>query len=74
MKREPLAGNWEQMTPACDPKQMLQRIYAIAWKDPTQLKAYKKMLVEAKKRDHRVLGQQLNLFSIQVCDVEIVIV
>jgi len=46
-------------------REMLQRIYATAWKDPKQLKAYKKMLIEAKKRDHRVLGQQLNLFSIQ---------
>ena len=55
-------------------REMLQRIYATAWKDPTQLKAYKKMLVEAKKRDHRVLGQQLNLFSIQVCDFDKIIV
>lgn len=47
-------------------REMLQRIYATAWKDPNQLKAYKKMLEEAKKRDHRVLGQKLNLFSIQV--------
>jgi threonyl-tRNA synthetase len=46
---------------------MLQRIYATAWKAPDQLKAYKKMLVEAKKRDHRVLGKRLDLFSIQVC-------
>lgn len=46
-------------------REMLQRIYATAWKDPKQLKAYKKMLVEAKKRDHRVLGKQLDLFSIQ---------
>jgi threonyl-tRNA synthetase len=45
---------------------MLQRIYATAWKAPDQLKAYKKMLVEAKKRDHRVLGKRLDLFSIQV--------
>lgn len=47
-------------------REMLQRIYATAWKDPTQLKAYKKMMEEAKKRDHRVLGKQLDLFSIQV--------
>lgn len=46
-------------------REMLQRIYATAWKDPKQLKAYKKMMVEAKKRDHRVLGKQLDLFSIQ---------
>jgi len=46
-------------------REMLQRIYATAWKEVPQLKAYKKMLVEAKKRDHRVLGKQLDLFSIQ---------
>jgi threonyl-tRNA synthetase len=48
-------------------REMLQRIYATAWKDPKQLKQYKNMLEEAKKRDHRMLGQKLNLFSIQVC-------
>ena len=29
-------------------------------------KAYKKRMEEAKKRDHRVLGKKLDLFSIQV--------
>ena len=47
--------------------QMLQRIYATAWRNVQQLKQYKKMVQEAKKRDHRVLGKQLGLFSIQVC-------
>lgn len=46
-------------------REMLQRIYATAWKDVKQLKQYKKMMEEAKKRDHRMLGQKLNLFSIQ---------
>jgi threonyl-tRNA synthetase len=46
-------------------REMLQRIYATAWKHPNQLKQYKKMLEEAKKRDHRMLGKQLDLFSIQ---------
>mmetsp|Transcript_18611 Transcript_18611/g.46182 ORF Transcript_18611/g.46182 Transcript_18611/m.46182 type:complete len:683 (-) Transcript_18611:57-2105(-) len=46
-------------------REMLQRIYATAWKDPTQLKQYKKMMEEAKKRDHRMLGKKLDLFSIQ---------
>jgi len=50
-------------------REMLQRIYATAWKSAEQLVAYKKMVVEAKKRDHRVLGKQLDLFSIQVSDV-----
>jgi len=46
-------------------REMLQRIYGTAWKDPSQLKLHKKRLEEAKKRDHRVLGKKLNLFSIQ---------
>jgi len=46
-------------------REMLQRIYGTAWKDPKQLKAYKKMVEEAKKRDHRMLGKKLDLFSIQ---------
>lgn len=49
-------------------REMLQRIYATAWKEPEQLKAFKKMMEEAKKRDHRVLGKQLDLFSIQVSE------
>ena len=47
-------------------REMLQRIYATAWSNPTQLKQYKKLLEEAKKRDHRLLGKKLDLFSIQV--------
>lgn len=46
-------------------REMLQRIYATAWKEPGQLKQYKKMMEEAKKRDHRMLGKKLDLFSIQ---------
>jgi threonyl-tRNA synthetase len=46
-------------------REMLQRIYATAWKEPAQLKQYKKLLEEAKKRDHRMLGQKLDLFSVQ---------
>lgn len=44
---------------------VMQRIYGTAWESAAQLKAYKDMLVEAKKRDHRVLGKKLDLFSIQ---------
>ncbi len=47
-------------------REMLQRIYATAWKDAEQLKLYKKRMEEAKKRDHRILGKKLDLFSIQV--------
>jgi threonyl-tRNA synthetase len=44
---------------------MLQRVYGTAWESVAQLKAYKTMVEEAKKRDHRKLGQELDLFSIQ---------
>ena len=43
----------------------LQRIYGTAWETPEQLKAYLTQKEEAKRRDHRELGQTLNLFSIQ---------
>ena len=43
----------------------LQRIYGTAWETPEQLKAYLTQKEEAKRRDHRKLGQTLNLFSIQ---------
>ena len=46
-------------------RQMLQRIYGTAWFSKEQLEAYLKRLEEAKKRDHRLLGKQLDLFSIQ---------
>ncbi len=42
---------------------MLQRIYGTAFASPKELKAYLLMLEEAKKRDHRKLGPQLDLFS-----------
>ncbi len=42
--------------------QMLQRIYGVAFADKKELDQYLKQLVEAEKRDHRVLGQQLELF------------
>jgi len=42
---------------------MLQRIYGTAWKDPKELKAYLKKLEEAKRRDHRRLGRDLDLYS-----------
>ncbi|HZI21791.1 MAG TPA: threonine--tRNA ligase, partial [Gemmatimonadales bacterium] len=46
-------------------RQMLQRIYGTAWFTKDDLAAYLRRLEEAKKRDHRVLGKQLDLFSIQ---------
>lgn len=44
---------------------MLQRIYGTAWFTKDDLDAYLHRLEEARKRDHRVLGRQLDLFSIQ---------
>ncbi len=46
-------------------RQMLQRIYGTAWFKREDLDAYLNRLEEARKRDHRVLGKQLDLFSIQ---------
>ncbi|MEJ2759080.1 MAG: threonine--tRNA ligase, partial [Anaerolineales bacterium] len=43
---------------------MLQRIYGTAWENPAQLKEYLHQLEEARKRDHRKLGRELDLFSI----------
>ncbi len=43
---------------------MLQRLYGTAFFDPKALKAYLNQLEEAKKRDHRKLGKDLELFSI----------
>jgi threonyl-tRNA synthetase len=47
-----------------DPTQkMLQRVYGTAWPAKKDLDDYLQRLEEAKKRDHRVLGRQLDLFS-----------
>ncbi len=43
---------------------MLQRIYGTAFGDRKQLREFLKNLEEAKKRDHRKLGKELDLFSI----------
>ena len=43
---------------------MLQRIYGTAFGNQNQLDEHLKRLEEAKKRDHRVLGKQLDLFSL----------
>jgi threonyl-tRNA synthetase len=40
----------------------LQRIYGTAFKNKTEMEAYFTMLEEAKKRDHRKLGRELELF------------
>ena len=43
--------------------EMLIRIYGIAFADKESLKAYLHQLEEAKKRDHRKLGQEMGLFT-----------
>jgi threonyl-tRNA synthetase len=45
-------------------RQMLQRIYATAWFTKEDLDAYLHRLEESKKRDHRLLAQQLDLYSV----------
>ena len=44
-------------------KQQLTRIYGTAWNTQEQLDAHLHRLEEARKRDHRVLGKKLDLFS-----------
>jgi len=41
----------------------LQRIYGTAWPTKEELRAYQERLEEAKRRDHRTLGAELDLFS-----------
>src|SRR5690606_13437178 len=45
--------------------EMLQRIYGTAWTKKEDLEQYLHMLEEAKKRDHRKLGKQLDFFHMQ---------
>lgn len=40
----------------------MQRIYGVAFADPKELRKHLTMLEEAKKRDHRKLGQEMDLF------------
>jgi threonyl-tRNA synthetase len=64
-----MAGSFKIMSVAGaywhgDPTQkMLQRVYGTAWPTKKHLDDHLQMLEEAKKRDHRVLGRQLDLFS-----------
>ena len=43
----------------------LQRIYGTAWETPEQLAEHKRRIEEAKRRDHRRIGTDLDLFSIE---------
>ena len=44
---------------------MLTRIYGTAWRNDKELKAYLTQLEEAEKRDHRKLGNEMDLFHLQ---------
>jgi threonyl-tRNA synthetase len=46
-------------------KEMLTRVYAITFPDRKLLKEYLQQLEEAKKRDHKILGPKLDLFSLK---------
>lgn len=46
-------------------RKMLQRIYGTAFRDKKDLKQYLNFLEEVKKRDHRRLGREMGLFSIE---------
>ena len=58
--REPAGAYWR----GDENREMLTRIYGTAFETATELEEYLHMLEEAKKRDHRVLGQKLGLFLI----------
>lgn len=45
-------------------REQLTRIYGTAWETPEQLHEYLHLLEEAKRRDHRILGEKLGLFTI----------
>jgi len=46
-------------------REMLQRIYGTAWRTADELELYLDRLEEARKRDHRRLGKELELFSLE---------
>jgi threonyl-tRNA synthetase len=74
--RGPHVDNTKQINPAAiklmsiagaywrgdENNKMLTRIYGTAWEKPDDLKQYLHMLEEAKKRDHRKLGKELEIF------------
>ena len=60
IKLEKLAGAYWQ---ADENNQMMTRLYLLAFENKEDLQAYETMMAEARKRDHRLLGQQLDLFT-----------
>ena len=61
MKIHKLAGAYRQ---ADENNVMMTRVYWLAFQSKDSLIQYEAMMKEARKRDHRILGQQLNLYSI----------
>ena len=62
LKLQSLAGAYWR---GSEKNKMLQRIYGTAFEKKADLDAYLTMLEEAARRDHRKLGKELDLFSIQ---------
>ena len=58
--RPPAGAYWR----GDEKRQQLTRIYGTAWSNPAELKEHRIRLQEAIKRDHRVLGEKLDLFII----------
>ncbi|MDE2818243.1 MAG: threonine--tRNA ligase [Chloroflexota bacterium] len=58
--RRPAGAYWR----GDEKRQQLTRIYGTAWETPEELRDYRARLEEAIKRDHRVLGEKLDLFVI----------
>ncbi len=56
--RPPAGAYWR----GDEKRPQLTRIYGTAWETPEELRDYRERLEEAIRRDHRVLGEKLNLF------------
>ena len=60
MKLTSVAGSYWRADAS---REQLVRVYGTAFFDKKQLKEHLRLIEEARKRDHRVLGEQLDLFS-----------
>ena len=58
--RPPAGAYWR----GDEKRPQLTRVYGTAWRKPEELREYRARLEEAIKRDHRVLGEKLDLFII----------
>ena len=57
--------NWGVLAGGVRKNKMLQRVYAVSFFNPRELKAYLRSIELAKERDHRKLGKQLELFHFE---------